>query len=196
MPALYGCCFDVSDIAISVRPWKAPSNAITAGRPVAWRAILTAFSTASAPELKNAALFGPEIGLRATIRSASSTYASYGTIVKSVCRKRSTWACSACGDGGVRVADVQAADAARPVEERVAVDVGDDTAVAVVDDERREERLGVGDHALLARDDRARLRARKLRAQIDRPWHCSPSPVVRNPKRGLAGAGRRSLAQK
>ena len=82
-------------MAISVRPWNAPSKAITAGRPVAWRAILTAFSTASAPELKNAALFGPEIGLRAVIRSASSTYDSYGTIVKSVCRKRSTWTCSA-----------------------------------------------------------------------------------------------------
>jgi hypothetical protein len=86
---------EVSDMAISVRPWKARSNAMTAGRPVACRAILTAFSTASAPELKNAALFGPAIGLRAVIRSASSTYDSYGTIVKSVCRKRSIWAWSA-----------------------------------------------------------------------------------------------------
>ena len=32
MPALYGCGLDVSVIASSVRPWKAPSNAITAGR--------------------------------------------------------------------------------------------------------------------------------------------------------------------
>jgi hypothetical protein len=34
-----------------VRPWKALSKTTTAGRPVASRAILTAFSTASAPEL-------------------------------------------------------------------------------------------------------------------------------------------------
>jgi hypothetical protein len=39
-------------------------------------AILTAFSTASAPELKKAALVGPEIGTRASSRSASSTYDS------------------------------------------------------------------------------------------------------------------------
>ena len=58
---------------MSVRPWNAPSKAMTAWRPVAWRAILTAFSTASAPELKNAAFLGPEIGVRSTSRSASST---------------------------------------------------------------------------------------------------------------------------
>jgi hypothetical protein len=40
---------------------------------VAARAILTAFSTASAPELKNAALAGPANGATATSRSASST---------------------------------------------------------------------------------------------------------------------------
>ena len=31
-PALYGCVFDVRLSASSVRPWKAPSKAITAGR--------------------------------------------------------------------------------------------------------------------------------------------------------------------
>ena len=33
-----------------VRPWKAPVNAISAGRPVEWRASLIAPSTASVPE--------------------------------------------------------------------------------------------------------------------------------------------------
>ena len=42
----------VSVIVISVRPWKPRSKLTIAGRPVAARAILTAFSTASAPELK------------------------------------------------------------------------------------------------------------------------------------------------
>ena len=50
---------DVSVSASSVRPWKPGSNAITAPRPVARRAILTAFSTASAPLLNSAALRGP-----------------------------------------------------------------------------------------------------------------------------------------
>ncbi len=73
MPALYGCGLEVSDIAISVRPWNAPSKAITAWRPVASLATLTAFSTASAPELKKAAFLGPAIGALASSRSASWT---------------------------------------------------------------------------------------------------------------------------
>src|SRR4028118_2369991 len=40
-----------------VRPWYAWSRTATPRRPVAWRAILTAFSTASAPELTNAEFF-------------------------------------------------------------------------------------------------------------------------------------------
>jgi hypothetical protein len=43
---------------IIVRPWKPPANAMTPGRPVAARAILIAFSTASAPVVKNAVFFG------------------------------------------------------------------------------------------------------------------------------------------
>ena len=74
MPVLYGCTFDVIVIASIVRPWNAASNAITACRPVARRAILTAFSTASAPELKKAARVGPENGASSPSRSASSTY--------------------------------------------------------------------------------------------------------------------------
>ena len=46
----------VSDMVSSVRPWNARSKAITAGRPVAARAILTAFSTASAPEFTSTLL--------------------------------------------------------------------------------------------------------------------------------------------
>jgi hypothetical protein len=62
----------VSVIASSVRPWNAPSKAITAGRFVYSLANLTAFSTASVPALKNAALAGPRNGARSTSRSASS----------------------------------------------------------------------------------------------------------------------------
>jgi hypothetical protein len=62
----------VSDIPSSVRPWKAWSNAITAERPVCFRAILIAFSTASTPELANIVFFGKSPGVRAFRRSASS----------------------------------------------------------------------------------------------------------------------------
>jgi hypothetical protein len=57
----------------SVRPWKPPSKAITAGRFVYARANLIAFSSASVPALKKAALTCPEIGAVATSRSASVT---------------------------------------------------------------------------------------------------------------------------
>ena len=70
---MYGCTFEVRESESSVRPWKPPSNAITAGRPVDARANLTAFSTASVPALKKAAFTGPEIGARSASRSASST---------------------------------------------------------------------------------------------------------------------------
>ena len=72
MPCLYGMTFAVSVMPISVRPWNAWSNATIALRPVALRAILTAFSTASAPEFANIVLAGPSIGASAFSRSASS----------------------------------------------------------------------------------------------------------------------------
>jgi hypothetical protein len=44
--------FDVVTLSEpKVRPWKAPSKAMIAGRPVARRASLSAPSTASVPEL-------------------------------------------------------------------------------------------------------------------------------------------------
>ena len=46
--------FAVSDIVRFVRPWYACSTTTIAWRPVARRAIFTAFSTASAPELNSA----------------------------------------------------------------------------------------------------------------------------------------------
>src|SRR4051794_2441076 len=72
-PALYGCVFDVSDSDSIVRPWKPPSNAITAGRRVYARANLTAFSTASVPALKNAAFAGELKGATASSRWARVT---------------------------------------------------------------------------------------------------------------------------
>ena len=77
-----------------VRPWNAPSNAMTAGRPVAARANFTAFSMASAPEL-NMATLASGIPTRATRPSASCTYDSYGITEKSVCETRAACRCTA-----------------------------------------------------------------------------------------------------
>jgi hypothetical protein len=59
--------------ASSVRPWNAPSKPITAGRFVNERANLIAFSTASVPALKNAALAGFRTGASSQRRSARVT---------------------------------------------------------------------------------------------------------------------------
>jgi hypothetical protein len=67
-----------------VRPWYAWSKTATAVRAVAARAILTAFSTASAPLLNNADLFACVPGVRAPSSAQTSTYPSYGVIMKQV----------------------------------------------------------------------------------------------------------------
>ena len=69
---MYGITFAVSDIANSVRPWNAWSNVTTACRPVDLRAIFTAFSTASAPELANIVFLSTSPGARTFNRSATS----------------------------------------------------------------------------------------------------------------------------
>ena len=164
---MYGSTFDVSETAISVRPWKAPLNAITPGRPVASRAIFTAFSTASAPELKKAARAGAaerrdreqalgeldvhlvrddrEVGVREARR---------------LLRDRGD-------DLRVRVADVQHADAAGEVDERVAVDVGEQRALRLGGHDRQVDGERRGDDALEARHDLLRARAGDLGADVD-----------------------------
>jgi hypothetical protein len=53
----------------------------------------------------------------------------------------------------MRMADVQAADAAGEVDERVAVDVGERRAPALPDHDRHEDRQGRGDDPILARQN-------------------------------------------
>ena len=56
-------------------------------------------------------------------------------------------------DAGMGMAGVQAADAAREVDEDVAVDIGQRRAAALVRDDRQHDRLRVRDHALLALEE-------------------------------------------
>src|SRR5437762_2929450 len=62
--------------------WNAWSNAITAERPVATRAILTAFSTASAPELTSSDFVAVFPGHVSSRRRHTSTYGSYNPTIK------------------------------------------------------------------------------------------------------------------
>ena len=85
--ALYGFTLLVIVIARSVRPWNAPSKTTTAGRPVAERAILTAFSTASAPAFTRRERCSPcPQGESSASRRHTSTYGSYVPTTKHWCR--------------------------------------------------------------------------------------------------------------
>ncbi len=82
-PALYGLTLLVIVIARSVRPWNAPSKTTTAGRPVAARAIFTAFSIASAPELTSSERCSPSPqGESSASLRQTSTYGSYVPTMK------------------------------------------------------------------------------------------------------------------
>jgi hypothetical protein len=76
-----------------------------------------------------------------------------------------------CDDVRVRMADVEAADSAGEVYERVSVDIGDRGAARVLDDHRQEDRKRVGHHPLLPRQDLLRARARDLGPQVDCARH-------------------------
>jgi len=71
-------------------------------------------------------------------------------------------------DSRVRVADVQAADAAGEVDERVAVDVGERRSVAFGDYEREADGERIGDYARLALENLLRTRPGNGRLELDR----------------------------
>ena len=68
----------------------------------------------------------------------------------------------------VRVSDVEATDAAREVDEDVPVNIGERRAATFLRHDREHDRLGVRDHALLARQDLSRAGARDRRADFYR----------------------------
>jgi hypothetical protein len=81
---LYGIILPVSVMVSSVRPWKPPLKEMTADRPVAVRAIFTAFSMASAPVVNSTLFAAPLNGAISLSRSASSIYGSYAMTWKAV----------------------------------------------------------------------------------------------------------------
>ena len=102
-----------------MRPWKPASNAITAGRPVASRAILTAFSTASAPELKNAARVGPRDRRERSEPLCELDVPRVGDDREVGVDEPRRLLLDRLDDAWMAVADVAHADAAREVDEDV-----------------------------------------------------------------------------
>jgi hypothetical protein len=84
-------------------------------------------------------------------------------------------------DARMGVADVEAADAAGEVDERVAVDVGERRAAALRDHDRQEDRQRLGDDPLLAVEDRLRLRPRNRRFELDSARHRHASTIHERP---------------
>ena len=124
-PCLYGRIREVIVNAIHVRPWNAPSKAITACRFVARRATFTAFSTASAPELKKAARVSPRIGneLAETLRELDVALVRHDRVVG--VQEPVDLLADRFHHARMVVPDVRDADPAHEVDEGVAVDVRD-----------------------------------------------------------------------
>ena len=160
----------------SVRPWNAPSKQMTACRPVAAFANLTAFSTASAPEL-NSATFRPG-PTRSTSRSRELDVDLVRHDGEVGVGELRGLALHGLDDLRMRVPDQQAAEPAREIEHRVAVDVGDRGAEPVIDDRVHVQVERIAHDPLLALDDRARPRTGQLGLHLDRGHTSSSSAVV------------------
>ena len=131
------------------------------------RANLIAFSTASVPALKNAA-FAFSIGSELAEALGEADVDLVGDDREIGVAEALELLLGGFDDARVRVADVQAADAAGEIDERVAVDVGEPRALAPLDHDRKVERERVGDNALLPLDDLAGAGAGNLGAEVDR----------------------------
>ena len=128
---MYGRTLLVIVIVRSVRPWKALSKTTTAGRPVAARAILTAFSIASAPELTSSDFCcSPrarrELGEPAADLDVRLVDPDHEALVQVAV----DLLVDGRDDGAEAVARVLAADPAGEVEVAAAVDVADPAPLA------------------------------------------------------------------
>ena len=124
---------------------------------------MTAFSTASVPALKNAAFAGPRKGAFASQPLGELDVRLVRDDGEVGVGEPRQLLGGGLDDAGVCVAGVEAADAAGEVDERVAVDVGERGAPALVRDDREHDRLRVRDHALLPLQDLLRSGGRESR---------------------------------
>ncbi len=124
-------------IVSSVRPWNARSKTTTALRPVAARATLTAFSTASAPELTSSdfvsARARPQLGEAAADLHVGLVHADHEALVQIAVGLL----VDGSDDARRSMPEVLAGDAAAEVEVLASVGVPDAGAFGPADDERR-----------------------------------------------------------
>ena len=154
----------------SVRPWNAWSNATTAERPVALRAIFTAFSTASAPEFANI-VFAATVDRRERVQPLGELDVR---LVRGHVEARVRVEFRLTLDGrdhlGRGVADVQHGDAGREVDQPVAVDVFDDRARGPGGDDRVEVGNPGRDRGRASREPLSALRPRDLGDELAFLW--------------------------
>ena len=186
---MYGCVFEVSDSDSIVRPWNPPSKPITAG-PTRVRAreldgVLDGFGAGVEERRLRRAAERREreqpFGELCVDLVGDDRVVGVREPLELLLRRRD--------DARMRVADVQAADAAGEVDEDVPVDVGDRRATRLGGDDRErqiERRRHAGtqpiEHVARARawnvgDDRAR------RGSL--PWSSEGSESPRRPQRWL-----------
>ena len=126
---------------------------------MATRAILTAFSTASAPELNSADFFAWSPGVSSASASHTSTYPAYGVTMKQVWVKAATWSVTALTTAGAALPTETTAMPGTEVDQRVAVGVDDHAATGRLDEHGKRRADPVGDSSLLAGQQLGRARA-------------------------------------
>ena len=112
-------------MARSVRPWNAYSKTTTPGRPVAARAIFTAFSMPSAPEFTSSERCSPPARRELAEAPADLDVRLVGADDEALMQVALGLLLHGLDDRRVPVANVLAADASCEVDERATVDVGD-----------------------------------------------------------------------
>ena len=98
---------------------------------------MTAFSTASAPELTSIDRFSKPPGVSRLSRSHTSTYPSYGVIMKQVWVNRAACSATAATTAGAALPTEVDRDARAEVDQRVAVHVDEHAAAGPLDEDRQ-----------------------------------------------------------
>ena len=158
---------DVIVSASSVRPWKAPSNAITASLPVCRRSELDGVLDRLRPGVEERApdVAGDRRDRAQALRELDVTLVRHHGVVR--VEEAVDLLVDRLDDPRVVVADVRHPDAADEIDERVPVDVGDRRAARLCGDDR------------LVHDQRARDGAVLALEDLPRAWAGNLGPAVR-----------------